>query len=38
MLRNAIGGGRVSDFPEKKHYEDDNNGRSGSCLTWLATS
>ena len=22
MLRNAVGGGRVSDFPEKKRYED----------------
>ena len=22
MLRNAVGGGRVSGFPEKKRYED----------------
>ena len=22
MLRNAVGGGRVSDFPKKKRYED----------------
>ena len=22
MLRNIVGGGRVSDFPEKKRYED----------------
>ena len=22
MLRNAVGGGRVSDFPEKRRYKD----------------